>query len=59
MVGELGIIRARRTTNGDLMDTVDFPIHGSLEILMDLNFINPLEALENWNKTGPQFTLGD
>jgi len=41
------------------MATVDFPTHGSLEILMDLSFIHPLEAQENWNKTGPQFTLGD
>jgi len=59
MVGELGIIRAYCTTHRDLMATVDFLTHGSLEILMDLSFINPLEAQENWNKTGPQFTLGD
>jgi len=42
MVGELGIITAHRTTHGDLMTTVDFPTHGSLEILMDLNFIHTL-----------------
>jgi len=41
------------------MATVDFPTHGPLEILMDLSFINPLEALVNWTKTGPKFTLGD
>jgi len=59
MVGELGILRTHRTIHGDLMATVDFPTHGPLEFLMDLSFINPLEALENWIKTGPQFTLGD
>ena len=57
MVGELGILRANRTIHGDLMATVDFPIHGSLEMLMDLSFIIPLEAQENWTQTGPQFTL--
>jgi len=41
------------------MATVEFPTHGSLEILMDLNFIHPLETLENWIETGPQFTLGN
>jgi len=59
MVGELGILRTHRTIHGDLMATVDFPTHDPLEILMDLSFINPLEALENWTKTGPKFTLGD
>jgi len=59
MEGELGIITAHCTTHGDLMATVDFPSHGSLEILMDLNFIHPLKNRENWTKTGPQFTLGD
>jgi len=57
MVGELGILRAYHTTHGDLMATVEFPTHGSLEILMDLSFIRPLEAQENWSKIGPQFTL--
>jgi len=41
------------------MATVDFPTHGSLEILMDLDFIHPLETRENWTETGPQFKLGD
>jgi len=59
MVGELGIIIAHCTTHGDLIATVEFPTHGSLEILMDLSFIHPLEALENWSKTGPHFTLGN
>ena len=59
MVGELGIIIAHCTTHGDLIATVEFPTHGSLEILMDLSFIHPLEAQENWSKTGPQFTLGN
>jgi len=59
MEGELGIISAHCTTHGDLMATVDFPTYGALEILMNLNFIHPLETLENWTKTGPQFTLGD
>ena len=39
MVGEFGIITAHCTTHGDLMATVDIPTHGSMEILMDLNFI--------------------
>jgi len=59
MVGELGIITARCTTHGDLMATVDFPTHGSLEFPVDLNFIHPLETRENWTEIGPQFTLGD
>jgi len=59
MVGELGIITAHCTTHGDLMATVEFPTHGSLEILMDINFIHPLETRENWSATGPQFTLGN
>ena len=54
-----GIIRAYCTNHGDLMATVEFPTHGSLEILMDFSFIHPLEAQENWSKTGPQFTLGN
>jgi len=52
MVGKLGIITAHCTTHGDLMATVEFPTHGSLEILMDLDFIHPLETLENWIETG-------
>jgi len=51
MVGELGIITAHCTTHGDLMATVDFLTHGSVEILMDLNFIHPLETRENWTET--------
>jgi len=53
MEGELGIITAHCTTHGNLMATVDFPTHGALEILMDLNFIHPLETREKWTKTGP------
>jgi len=59
MVGELGILMAHHTIHGDLMATVNFPTHGPLEILMDLSFINPLEALANWTETGPKITLGD
>jgi hypothetical protein len=57
--GELGIITAHCTTHGDLMARVNFPTHGTLEIPADLAFIHPLEARENWTKTGPQFTLGN
>ena len=52
MVGKLGIITAHCTTHGDLMATVEFTTHGSLEILMDLNFIHHMETLENWIETG-------
>jgi len=57
--GELGIITAHCTTHGDLMAKVNFPTHGILEIPAEIAFIHPLEARENWTKTGPRFTLGD
>jgi len=57
--GELKIIMAHCTTHGDLMAKVIFPIHGILEIPAEIDFIHPLEARENWTKTGPQFALGD
>jgi len=57
--GELGIITAHCTTHGDFMVKVKFPTHGILEIPAEIAFIHPLEARENWTKTGPRFTLGD
>jgi hypothetical protein len=57
--GELGIITAHCTTHGDLMAKVNFPTHGILEIPAEIAFIHPLEARENWTKTGLQFALGD
>jgi len=41
------------------MVKVKFPTHGILEIPAEIAFIHPLEARENWTKTGPRFTLGD
>jgi len=57
--GELGIITVHCNTHGDLMAQVNFPTHGILEIPAELAFIHPLEAKENWTKTGPRFTIGD
>ena len=59
MVRELGFFKGCRTIHNDLMATVNFPTHGSLEILMDPNVITPPEARADWTETGPQFTLGD
>jgi len=59
MVGELGFFKGYRTIHEDLMATVYFPNHGSLEILMDSNVITRLEARADWTATGPQFTLRD
>ena len=41
------------------MAKVNFTTHGILEIPAEIAFIHPLEAKENWTKTGPQFALGD
>jgi len=59
MVGELGWFKGCRTIHDDLMATIHFPIHGSLEMLMDSNVITPLAARADWIKTGPKFALGD
>jgi len=49
---------AHCTTHGDLMAKVNFTTHGILEIPAEIAFIHPLEAAENWTKTGPQFIPG-
>ena len=41
------------------MAKVNFTTHGILDIPAEIAFLHPLEATENWTKTGPQFTLGE
>ena len=58
-VGELGFFRGHRTIHDDLMATIFFPTHGSLEMLMDPSVITPLEARAQWTEIGPLFKLRD